>query len=106
MVYVEWFDLIISGLKGLIYFDVNGNKWLQAHVGASYAILKVLEEEGGIFEIKETLKDDKPYLEVHMDKEAFKTKGKNAIGKFLQHLQIYKSTADFKRGQAYFNKYL
>jgi hypothetical protein len=41
-----------------------------------------------------------------MDKEAFKTKGKNAIGKFLQHLQIYKSTADFKRGQAYFSKYL
>jgi hypothetical protein len=24
----------------------------------------------------------------------------------LQHLQIYKSTADFKRGQAYFSKYL
>ena len=44
IVYVEWFDLIISGLKGLIYFDVDGNKWLQAHVGASYAILKVLEE--------------------------------------------------------------
>ena len=41
-----------------------------------------------------------------MDKEAFKTKGKHAIGKFLQHLQIYKSTADFKRGQAYFSKYL
>ena len=41
-----------------------------------------------------------------MDKEAFKIKGKNAIGKFLQHLQIYKSTADFKRGAAYFNKYL
>lgn len=41
-----------------------------------------------------------------MDKETFKTKGKNAIGKFLQHLQIYKSTADFKRGTVYFNKYL
>lgn len=41
-----------------------------------------------------------------MDKEAFKTKGKTAMGRFLQHLQIYKSTADFKRGHAYFNKYL
>lgn len=41
-----------------------------------------------------------------MDKEAFKTKGKQAIGNFLQHLQIYKSTADFNRGTAYFNKYL
>jgi hypothetical protein len=41
-----------------------------------------------------------------MDKEAFKTKGKAAIGRFLQHLQVYKSTADFKRGEPYFNKYL
>jgi hypothetical protein len=36
-------DLIISGLKGLIYFDTEGKKWLQAHVGASWAILQVLE---------------------------------------------------------------
>jgi len=41
-----------------------------------------------------------------MDKESFKTKGKQAMGKFLQHLQVYKSTADFKNGVAYFNKYL
>ncbi len=41
-----------------------------------------------------------------MNKESFKTKGKYAIGKFLQHLQVYKSTADFQKGQAYFNKYL
>lgn len=34
-----------------------------------------------------------------MDKETFKTKGKKAIGDFLQRLQVYKSTADSKKGQ-------
>ena len=52
VVYVSWFDLIVGGLRGMIYYDVDSKKWLQAHIGASYAIYKVLEEEGGIFEIK------------------------------------------------------
>lgn len=48
-VYVGWFDLIVGGLRGLIYFDAESKKWLQAHIGASYAIFRVLQEEGGIF---------------------------------------------------------
>lgn len=52
VVYVAWFDLIVSGLRGLVFFDKDSNKWLQAHIGASYAIFRVLQEEGGIFEIK------------------------------------------------------
>ena len=28
------------------------------------------------------------------------------MGEFLKHLQIYKSTADVKRGEPYFRKYL
>lgn len=62
VVYVSWFDLIVGGLRGLIYFDVGSKKWLQAHIGASFAIFKVLEEEGGIFEVKETERDGKEYL--------------------------------------------
>lgn len=42
IVYVSWFDLILGGVKGLEYFDVAHGKWLQAHIGASYAILSVL----------------------------------------------------------------
>jgi hypothetical protein len=41
-----------------------------------------------------------------LNKEAIRTKGKKAMGVFLQHLQVYKSTADNKRGIAFFNKYL
>lgn len=28
------------------------------------------------------------------------------MGTFLKHLQVYKSSADFKRGSAYFNQFL
>ena len=62
IVYVSWFDLIVGGLRGLIYYDVGSKKWLQAHIGASFAIFRVLEEEGGIFEVKETERDGKEYL--------------------------------------------
>ena len=34
----------MGGIKGLQYFDVEHNKWLQAHIGASFAILSVLRE--------------------------------------------------------------
>jgi dipeptidyl-peptidase-3 len=74
---------------------VEHSKWLQAHVGASFAIMSVLREEGGIFEIVKTERDGNPYLEIHINKEAIFTKGKSAIGNFLKHLQVFKSTADF-----------
>lgn len=67
-VYVSWFDLILGGLKGLIYYDVEHKKWLQAHVGASYAILSVLREEGGIIDFVETEKDGELYVEIHLNK--------------------------------------
>lgn len=63
-----WFDLIMGGIKGLQYFDVEHSKWLQAHIGASYAILSVLREAGGIFEIVEVEKDGKPDLDLILHK--------------------------------------
>lgn len=41
--------MILGGLKGLEYFDIEHQKWLQAHIGASFAIFSVLREEGGVF---------------------------------------------------------
>ena len=51
VVYIAWVDLIVGGLRGLIYFDVGSKKWLQAHIGASYAIFSVLRKAGGIFDV-------------------------------------------------------
>lgn len=41
---MSWFDLIVGGLKGLVYFDADSKKWLQAHIGASFAIFSVLRK--------------------------------------------------------------
>jgi dipeptidyl-peptidase III len=95
-----------SAIKGLEYYDAKSDKWLQAHIGAAYAILSVLREEGGIVEIKEVEQNGKAGLEVHINKDTLPTKGRDAIGRFLKHLQIYKSTADFERGSKYFQQYL
>lgn len=67
-VYIAWFDLVQGGVKGLEYFDAKHNKWLQAHIGASYAILSVLREEGGIVEIKEVEKEGNIALEIHINR--------------------------------------
>lgn len=101
-----WLDLIEGGIRGLEYYDRDTDRWTQAHIAASFALFSVLVEAGGIVELKEVTKDDKPMIEIHLDKNLILTEGKKAIGHFLKHLQIYKSTADFKRGEAFFKKYL
>lgn len=45
-------------------------------------------------------------MEIHLNRDSIKTKGKSAIGNFLKHLQVYKSSADFKAGSEYFNHFL
>ena len=50
--YAAWFSHISAGIKGLIYYDQDSKKWLQAHIGGRFAILQVLLEEGGVIEIK------------------------------------------------------
>ena len=45
-------------------------------------------------------------LEVHLNRDLIRSTGKQAVGEFLKHLQVYKSTADVVRGEAFFKKYL
>jgi dipeptidyl-peptidase-3 len=43
---------------------------------------------------------------MRLDKTLIRTKGKEAIGRFLQALQVYKATADVERGTKFFKRYL
>lgn len=43
-----WNEIVEGGIKGLEHYDKNTDRWMQAHVAASYAILSVLIEAGGI----------------------------------------------------------
>lgn len=106
IVYTAWFDLALSGLKGLPYYSVETSEWGQAHICASYVILQVLIEAGNDFiKIEEAEKNGKPYLYLTLDRKQIHTTGKKAIGDFLRKQQIYKSTADVEAGSKFFNEY-
>jgi dipeptidyl-peptidase-3 len=85
IVYTAWFDLALSGLKGLPYYSVETSEWTQAHICASYVILQVLIEAGnGFIKIEEAEKNGKPYLYLSLDRSQIHTTGKKAIGDFLR----------------------
>lgn len=42
---------------------------------------------------------------INFDHSKIRTVGFNAIGEYLKHLQIYKSTADVENGTNFFKKY-
>ena len=66
---------------------------LQAHMQARYVILRVLLEAGGVVTIKEkTGADEKPDLEVCLQRDKILTVGRPAIGEFLNKLQVNSRT--------------
>jgi len=98
--YVNWLHMILSGLKGLLMYDVDSKKWGQSHCHARYVIYNVLKESG-IFKIKKSKKDFK----IELDRNKINNKGLVHISNFLIKLQIYKSTANFKEAHKLFKKY-
>jgi len=76
-------------------------------VHARHAILRVLLEEGqGVVSIKRvTDSNGQADLEIHLDRSKIKTVGREAIGKFLQKIQVYKATANHAEAQKMYSHY-
>lgn len=71
----------MGGLKGLQFYDVENKKWMQAHVLASYVILRVvIEKNEKIIQFDET-KDSNgdDYFIMRVDRKLLKTEGFDAI---------------------------
>ena len=101
-----WLDIVLSGIRGLEHYNPEKGEWMQAHVNASYVILKVLIEAGeGLVKINTCKKDDKDYVTAKIDKTKIKTIGKEAIGKFLKKLHVFRSLGDVTRGKELFQYY-
>ncbi|EGR29751.1 hypothetical protein IMG5_149350 [Ichthyophthirius multifiliis] len=106
IVYIAWYEIIYSAIKGLEYYDPNAKKWGQSHILAGYAIMQVLLEAGeGLVRLEVTKKNDNDYVFIHLDRNKISTIGKQVIGKFLLGLQVYKSIGDNVKGSEFFNKY-
>ncbi|XP_078001286.1 dipeptidyl peptidase 3-like [Glandiceps talaboti] len=105
--YVNWLNMVRAGLLSLEFYTPETKAWRQAHMQARYVILRVLLEAGeGLVTIERiTGEDGKPDAVIKLDRSKVETVGKEAIGKFLQKLQLYKCTADFDQGKAMYDKY-
>jgi len=107
VVYVNWLELCLRAVKSLELYSPPASEWKQAHGQARFVILQVLLEAGeGFLDVKAVKGDDgKPDLLLTMDRSKIQSVGKQAIGAFLQKLQVYKSTGDLAEASKMYMKY-
>ena len=88
-------------------FSPASGEWKQAHSQARFVIMQVMLEAGEEFlSIKEvTSEDGKPDLLICMNREMVNTIGQQAIAKFLQKLQVYKSTGNLAAAKEMYDRY-
>ena len=105
--YANWVSMVLAGVKGLEMFSPTSGEWKQAHSQARFVIMQVMLEAGEDFlTVKDvTGEDGKPDLLIVMNREKVNTVGQQAIAKFLQKLQVYKSTGNLTAAREMYDKY-
>ncbi|ABN65730.2 dipeptidyl-peptidase III (DPP III) (Dipeptidyl aminopeptidase III) (Dipeptidyl arylamidase III) [Scheffersomyces stipitis CBS 6054] len=90
-----------AGLIALEYWDPKTKKWGQPHMQARFSIFKVLHT-AGVVSLKYT--DEKTFddLEIIVDESKLDTVAVEALGDYLAHLALYKSTANVAEGVPYY----
>nr|XP_044997461.1 dipeptidyl peptidase 3 isoform X3 [Jaculus jaculus] len=107
VIYVNWLNMVRAGLLALEFYTPEAASWRQAHMQARFVILKVLLEagEGLVTVIPTTGSDGRPDARVHLDRSKIRSVGKPALERFLQKLQVLKSTGDVVAGRALYEGY-
>ncbi|KAL9607596.1 MAG: hypothetical protein Q9167_007500 [Letrouitia subvulpina] len=101
LTYNLYIQLGVDGLRGLQDFNVEAEKWGQAHSRGYFAILKCLLREGnGVMKVH--CDSQKDQLTVSVDRDRIKTDGKQALRGMLLRLHIYRCTADVESCRPYF----
>ncbi|UKZ86030.1 uncharacterized protein TrAFT101_001869 [Trichoderma asperellum] len=103
LTYNLYLQLGVDGLRGLSNFNIQNNKWGQAHSRAHFAILKCLLQNGGNV-ITVTHNKLEQSLKVRVDRSKIRTHGKPALGNMLLHLHMFRCTADAQSCRAYYEK--
>ena len=101
--YINWLNMARAGLLGLEYFRPAQMTWGQAHMRARFAILRVMLEAGG--GLLSLTKEAGGEMFVDLDRSKIESVGVPAVGAFLTKLQVYKSTADYGRAKALYERY-
>jgi len=102
--YINWLNMVRSGLKGLEVYNPTSKNWGQAHSYARYIILQVLLRAGnGLVEFDKY--DDDNNVIIKLDRTKIHAVGVSAVRDFLEKVQIYKSTADIENARKLIDDY-
>lgn len=102
VLYASYLSMARAGLASLEMWDPKSQKWGQAHSQARFSILKCFLEAGDDFCKLDYTKDDLSDLTIKLDRSKILTSGREAVGKYLQKLHVYKSTADVETGTKFY----
>ncbi|KKA30757.1 hypothetical protein TD95_002600 [Thielaviopsis punctulata] len=103
VLYAAYLSMARAGLVALEMWDPKSQKWGQAHSQARFSILQCFLQAGDDFCKLEYKNDDLSDLVIKLDRSKILTAGREAVGKYLQKLHIYKSTADVVEGSKFYN---
>ncbi|EEY18714.1 dipeptidyl-peptidase [Verticillium alfalfae VaMs.102] len=104
VLYAAYLSMARAGLVSLEMWDPRSQKWGQAHSQARFSILQCFLQAGDDFCVLDYKKDDLTDLEIKLDRSKILTTGRDAVGKYLQKIHIYKATADVEAGTAFYKE--
>ena len=99
--YNVYLQLGLDGLRGLQNFNIEADRWGQAHSRAHFAMLKCLLRDGKGF-MKIECDSSRDQLRVRVDRTRIISDGKSALAKMLLKLHIYRCTADIESCRSYY----
>ncbi|KAF8540010.1 peptidase family M49 [Trichophaea hybrida] len=104
VLYVEYLNMARAGLLALEFWDPKFGKWGQGHMQARFSILKTMLSAGPSFITLESSVADHDDVVISLNRDQIRSHGIPAIGKYLQKLHIYKSTADVAAGKKLYDE--
>ncbi|KAI9903085.1 hypothetical protein N3K66_002437 [Trichothecium roseum] len=102
VLYASYLSMARAGLASLEMWDPKAQKWGQAHSQARFSILKCFLEAGDDFCKLDYKEADLSDLTIKLDRTKILTAGREAVGKYLQKLHVYKSTANVETGGKFY----
>ncbi|KAA8904800.1 peptidase family M49-domain-containing protein [Sphaerosporella brunnea] len=104
VLYVEYLQMARAGLLALEFWDPRYKKWGQGHMQARFSILQTMLQAGESFIKLESSGGNHDDLVISLNRDQIRSHGIPAIGKYLQKLHVFKSTADFAAGKKLYDE--
>lgn len=102
VIYAGYLQMARAGLLALEYWDPKTGKWGQPHMQARFSIMKTFLNHCSDDTFLTLEKDSQGELHLRLKKELIETAGHECVKDYLNHLHVYKCSADVERGTQYY----